>query len=107
MARFNKARVKVDDWVRVRFWDHRKNDDDVREYFVCGRVHRVSTRSVVIDTWALIDPDSSDRQPGESCETISILKKAIEELIILVDNIELIKVQGELTSMNKKYPCET
>ena len=89
MAKLNKARVKSNDWVRIRFWDHRKNDDVIREYYVCGRIHRISLRSIVVDTWALIDPESADRVPGDSCETISILRKAIEEIVVLVDiNIE-------------------
>jgi len=95
MAKFNKARVKYGDWVRIRFWDHRKNDDDIREYFVCGRVHRVSTRAITVDTWALIDPESADRQPGETCETISILRKAIEEIVSLIDTAELDKIKAK------------
>lgn len=81
MARFNKARLKIGDWCRIRFWDHRSNDEDVREYYVSGRVHRVSTRSITIDSWALVDPESADRDPGETCETFSLLKKAIVEII--------------------------
>jgi hypothetical protein len=99
MAKFNKARVKAGDWVRIRFWDHRKNDDDIREYYVCGRVHRVSVRAITVDTWSLIDPESADRDPGETCETISILKKAIVELIIVVDNTDLIIAKGEVADL--------
>ncbi len=103
MAKFNKARVKCDDWVRIRFWDHRKNDDDIREYFVCGRVHRVSVRAITVDTWALIDPESADRDPGETCETIAILRKAIQEIIIFAEDGELLTTIADLEKRLKKW----
>ena len=81
--KFKKQRVKVGDTVRIRFWDHRSNDEDVREYYLHGRVHRISPRSITIDAWALIDPESADRSPDNSCECFNILRKAIVELLVL------------------------
>lgn len=102
MEKFNKARVKIGDWVRVRFWDHRKNDDDIREYYVSGRVHRISVRAITVDTWALIDPESADRDPGETCETMAILRKGIIELILVIDASVIAGLEAQIKLLKKK-----
>lgn len=101
MARFNKARLKLGDWCRIRFWDHRSNDDDVREYFVCGRVHRISIKAIVIDSWALIDPESADRDPGETCENFSLLRKATVEIVRMVDENILKNSQSTIDDLHE------
>lgn len=93
MAKFNKARVNVGDWVRIRFWDHRVNDEDVREYYVCGRLHAITKRAYVLDSWALVDPESADRKVGDTCETFCTLKKVVVEVIKLCNNDLLIEAE--------------
>jgi len=82
--KLRKDRCKIGDIVRLRIWDHRKQDDNVREYYVYGRVHRVGPRSITLDSWAIIDPDSADRNPGETTETFTLLKKVTTDVMILV-----------------------
>lgn len=102
MAKFNKARVIVGDWVRVRFWDHRSNDEDVREYYVVGRLHAITKRAYIIDSWALVDPDSADRKVEDTCETFCTLKRAIVEVVKLSDNTLVTEAEKIIKSLEKK-----
>ena len=102
MAKLNKTRVIAGDWVRIRFWDHRANDEDVREYYVTGRVHSITIRAYVLDVWALIDPDSADRKSGDTCESYCILKKAVVEVIKLCNNDLVIEAEKIINKYKKE-----
>jgi hypothetical protein len=83
-VKYRKERCKVGDTVRIRFWDHRKNDTDAKEYFAYGRVHHTTKRAITIDYWATIDPDDPDREPDNNTECHSLMRKVITELLVLV-----------------------
>ncbi len=73
---------KVGDWVRIRFDDHVLGSDDVEEFYVSGRVAKVTRKAYTIDSWALVDPARDRDHDRENITTHTIVRGVISEVVI-------------------------
>lgn len=70
------------DWVRIRFHDHVEGSDDVAEYYVSGRVAKVTQQAYTVDSWAAVDPNQDRDGNRENITTNTILRGVITEVVI-------------------------
>lgn len=79
-----KDRIKAGDEARIRFWDHTENSDDPAEYYLYGRVFKVTKSAITLDCWAHIELNCEHRDPkGDEIKTYSILRRCIVEIVKL------------------------
>lgn len=78
-----KPQPKAGDVVRIRFMDHVEDGDEVEEFFVYGRVAKVSKQAYTVDSWAWVDPDG-DRDGN--IKAFTILRAVIKEVVIYESN---------------------
>lgn len=80
--RRKKPTPSVGQWVRVKFFDHVEGSDDVAEYYVSGRVAKVTQKAYTIDAWARVDPRHDRESDRENITSYTILRAVIDEVHI-------------------------
>lgn len=71
--------LQVGDEVRIRFWDHTMGGDDPYEFYVYGRIAKITDRAITVDSWAHSKKEH-DRVHGDEVETFCIVRVAIESI---------------------------
>lgn len=78
-------RLKPGDLVRIEFYDHTHNMEDISCCEVIGRIHSIDERRVIIDSW--YDPDSTKRVFDQnSLECSAIVRSTIQNMTRLVED---------------------
>lgn len=78
----SKPVPKVGDEVRIAFIDHVEGTDEVEEYYVYGRVAKVTKRSYTVDSWALQDASRDREADRDNITTFTIIRATISEVVI-------------------------
>lgn len=68
---------KPGDEIRLLIFDHHQNAEQLIKFYVYGRVHTVTPKSITLDSWAHEDPDNIKREPGDNIELWTIIRSAI------------------------------
>jgi hypothetical protein len=76
-------KVSVGNLVEIRFWDHHENLDEPVEYFVYGRVAKVTRLAITVHTWATIDGKPVDEDNRHNIHMFTIVRSAITEINFL------------------------
>lgn len=78
-------KMKRGSWVILHIRDHCKNGSENQEpfeFYVVGRVHKICAAYIILDSWALPNPEQA-RSPGNDVEAYTILKEAIKNKVVL------------------------
>jgi len=79
-----KPLAKVGDEVRLLIDDHVENSDDIEEYYVYGRVAKVTKKAYTVDSWAMRDMSRDRDHDRDNITTFTILRGVIREVHIFV-----------------------
>ena len=70
------------DYVVCHIDDHMKNGNDLPDYYVSGRINEITNQKIVLDWWAMPDPNA-ERDIENHVEVVVLLRKATKRIVVL------------------------
>jgi hypothetical protein len=71
---------KLNDIVEIRALDHVRNDNRTYEFFVWGRVGKITRNDITVFVWSAVDTSTAVSRDEGTAEWFVIVKKAIKEI---------------------------